>query len=393
MNIFPESKTSKHLTYVLVGILCITLPSIACSQNARNLKEMIGRHFDADGDGRLSSSERKTMKQHFAAQREKQESITIDEWENKTSKEVYKTKNHSSYYKLNKGTYSVSTAKHFVLNDRSQNKDIQLRITYPETKGKYPLIIWSHGAYGSKDNYMPLVTYWAMHGYIVIQANHTDSRKLNKSITKNSFKDWESRIKDVVFIIDSLTVIEEKQLPVNIHINQQQVGVGGHSFGAHTSQILGGAKVKRFIGKSRSLAEKRLKSFLLVSPQGTGKLMDEESWKDFTAPAMIITGTRDSSGRTARSYTWRLEAYNYMPSTHNKHLGIIQNADHGFGGISGGFRISPSHIESVDHVNAVRSMSLAFFDAYIKNENSALSFLKSSRFMAASNNMIDYNYK
>lgn len=59
-----------------------------------------------------------------------------------------------------------------------QGKDLFVRISSPEEKGEYPVIIWSHGMYGSKDNYQPLVEYWTRHGYVVIQPSHSDSISL-----------------------------------------------------------------------------------------------------------------------------------------------------------------------------------------------------------------------
>ena len=34
---------------------------------------------------------------------------------------------------------------------------LQLRISFPKETGPFPVVVWSHGAGGSKDNYTPLV--------------------------------------------------------------------------------------------------------------------------------------------------------------------------------------------------------------------------------------------
>ena len=51
-------------------------------------------------------------------------------------------------------------------SDDERDKDLHLRITYPAENGRYPLIVFSHGASGSKDNYQPLVKHWVSHGYV-----------------------------------------------------------------------------------------------------------------------------------------------------------------------------------------------------------------------------------
>jgi hypothetical protein len=72
------------------------------------------------------------------------------------------------------------------------------------------VVPWS---WRSKDNYQPLVTHWASHGYVVIQPTHSDSRSLGTKIGDAlRFQDWQSRPADVSFVLDSLDELE-KQVP------------------------------------------------------------------------------------------------------------------------------------------------------------------------------------
>jgi len=47
--------------------------------------------------------------------------------------------------------------EHTLLNDPTRGRALQVRVTYPKDKGTHPILIWSHGAFGSKEAYGPLV--------------------------------------------------------------------------------------------------------------------------------------------------------------------------------------------------------------------------------------------
>lgn len=55
-------------------------------------------------------------------------------------------------YKLQTGPHKVRTIKELVLRDEKRRKDLPLRISHPDANGPFPVIVWSHGAGGSKDN-------------------------------------------------------------------------------------------------------------------------------------------------------------------------------------------------------------------------------------------------
>jgi hypothetical protein len=112
--------------------------------------------------------------------------------------------------------------------------------------------------------------------------------------------------------------------------------VGGHSFGAHTSQLVAGATTVNAAGTRESHADPRPLAFLLLSPQGIGfhaAELDERSWDGVTRPFLVITGTNDI-GRKGDDWQWRLDPWKYAPRK-NKFLLVIQGAWHGFGGVVG----------------------------------------------------------
>ena len=55
------------------------------------------------------------------------------------------------------------------------NREMSLRIVYPDQGGPYPIIVFSHGTFSSGDKYDLVVDFWAERGYVVILPNHLDA--------------------------------------------------------------------------------------------------------------------------------------------------------------------------------------------------------------------------
>ena len=146
-------------------------------------------------------------------------------------------------YEPKPGPLQVRIVEKLVLQDAKRKKDLQLRITYPDSGGPFPVIVFSHGAFGSKDNYLPLAEYWAGYGYVILQPTHSDSRALGvRPGDPQAFQDWQSRPADISFVLDSLEELPTKEPALRGKMDAGRIGVGGHSFGANTAQLVGGAK-------------------------------------------------------------------------------------------------------------------------------------------------------
>lgn len=283
-------------------------------------------------------------------------------------------------YKTTPGPLNIQTVDTLTLHDAARDKNLDLRLTFPEKAGRYPLIIFSHGATGSKEAYDPLRTHFASHGYVVIQPTHGDSLKkvgLRGLINKREiFKHWNTRPPDIHFILDHLDEIEKRTPALRGKIDRENIAMAGHSFGAHTSMALAGLKFKiPIVGREVQFTDPRPKCFLLISPQGPGGLITEQSYKPIDRPAMVITGTHDTS-IDKQPAAWRLKVYELMPAG-DKYLLNIDGAHHGFGGIAGDIRYPSSGPMNEDHVNQVKSASMSFFDAYLKDTPAAKRHLKS----------------
>src|SRR5579885_1006858 len=127
-------------------------------------------------------------------------------------------------FMLRQGNYepllgSLTPVSTHVSLARPGDRPLELRVTYPQEQGKYPLIIFSHGLRGSMDSYDPLIKTWVSHGYVCIQPNHADSFQYFKGnpraafqINATTFKNWSQRPQEMSMVIDRLSEIE-KQVP------------------------------------------------------------------------------------------------------------------------------------------------------------------------------------
>ena len=253
--------------------------------------------------------------------------------------------------------------------------DLEIRVTYPKGEGKAPVLVFSHGMYGSKDGYVPLARFWASHGYVVLQPTHPDSLKSGLKARQEATRAWDERPRQVTKVIDSFAAIEEKVPALKDRLDPERIGMGGHSFGAHTSMLVGGAVAyPGLFAKGKSFRDPRVRCTLLISPQGVGGLFREDSWKDYPVPALVITGSKDESPLTGAKPESRLDPFKLGPDG-KMHLVWIEEAHHGFGGISGA-RWPGAGPRDEGQVWVVQQASLAFLDAFVKGDEAARRWLE-----------------
>jgi predicted dienelactone hydrolase len=270
----------------------------------------------------------------------------------------------------------IATVPELVLHDAKRKKNLRVRINYPQEGGPFSVIVFSHGAWGSKDGHVMLTELWASHGYITIQPDHADSRALGVKVGDQSvFREWQSRPADVSFILDSLAEIETKVPALKGKLEAKRIGMSGHSYGANTAQLVGGAKVY-FGNQERSYADPRVTAVALLSGQGPGEMLTEKSWEHFTKPFLVMTGSRDGPTRTGQPAVWRKKPYELSPPG-DKYLMWVEGMDHGFGGVSGLKDGLVNFQSNADHIRYTKMVTLAFWDAYLKGDPEAKAWLAS----------------
>lgn len=285
--------------------------------------------------------------------------------------------------------YSIGSAD-ITLHDASRNRDVPVKIYYPKTKEdrRFPVLIFSHGAGGSKDGYAYLGHYWASHGYVVLHPTHLGSDRsvlkgkrpfYNKRALRKMTHDKANlvnRPKDVSFLLDSLPELEERVPALKGLMDPTRVGVGGHSFGAYTSMAVAGAKVYGTSGGFEQFEDTRVIAFLALSPQGPGGYaFRDDSWGMIHRPVLMVTGTRDKGFENEDNYQWRLKAFEGLRPGH-KYLAVINAANHmdfADAQLDGKIRDPRVH-------DWIQQASLLFWDAYVKGKRELQSSLKRDGF-------------
>ena len=290
-------------------------------------------------------------------------------------------------YRPAEGPYDILTVTDVVIHDAARHKDLHVRVQYPDAAGHFPLIVFSHGAGGSKDGYTGLTGFWAKHGYITIQPPHADSLTLDPKIqalpeaqrraaagTVPQLDDpsaWADRVYDITLILDSFDQIASQAPQLAARTDLTRVGVGGHSFGACTTMLVGGANVDIPNGSAgKSFADARPRALLVISGQGQGRFgFTGRSWATLTRPMMVMTGSKDL-GYKGQSPDWRREPYRFSPAG-DKYEVFIEGATHmTFSG-----RPSEAGQEPPAIFEFAKISSLAFWDAYLKQSSPARAWL------------------
>jgi predicted dienelactone hydrolase len=291
-------------------------------------------------------------------------------------------------YKLETGPLAVNEVAGLVLHDEKHNKDVRVRIFYPVIAGKYPIIVFSHGAGGSDACCESLTRHWATYGYITMQPIHDDSVVQRHIIgdenarfpqaVREALKNpalWESRPRDISFLLDSLADLQKRVAGLNAKIDISRIGVAGHSMGAYTAEAIAGALVDLPDHPGKNFSDPRAKAILCLSPQGPGQFgLTAHSFSNISLPFMGVTGSLDNLGPLANRAWHQIPFERSQPG--DKYEVFIQGASH-MSFVTAETTNSTRSSQAAAILGYTNSASLAFWDAYLKNDPAAKDFLQS----------------
>lgn len=293
-------------------------------------------------------------------------------------------------YKLETGPLAVTEVSDIVLRDSKPNKDLHVRIFYPVATGKYPVIVFSHGAGGSQNCCDSLTRHWATYGYVTLQPTHDDSATQRRAAgedntrflpaVREALKNpalWQSRPQDISFLLDSLPELQKRVAGLNGKIDFDRIGVGGHSMGSYTAEAIGGAVVDLPEHPGTNFSDPRAKAILCLSPQGPNQFgLTAQSFARISLPFLGITGSLDSLGPVASPAWHRIPFERSQPG--DKYEVFIQGASH-MSFITDETLLASRSSQAAAILGYTNSASLAFWDAYLKQDPTAQKFLQSDK--------------
>ena len=262
----------------------------------------------------------------------------------------------------------------------------------------FPLIVFSHGFAGHRRQTTHLMSHLASHGYVVISPDHIGNTLLDImglagkmqgkgfSNVMDLFQSFmQNRPQDARVCIDEML-----SKTFDLNIDKEAIGICGHSFGGWTSL-------------ATSMNDERIKAVIPLAPAGGKSKTAISNGVDFamnnikfanTIPCLYLVADQD----TLLPLDSMEDLYSNTPEP--KRMLILENSDHfhfcdnvefihdaminmGSGlfgqnneeGVLSKMQKSSELCSGKDAYTFLQSACLAHFDAYVKNNSHAKSFL------------------
>lgn len=287
-------------------------------------------------------------------------------------------------------TFPVGSKAFDDLADPARGRKVPATVHYPmvpASRGlRFPLVVFSHGAAGTRLNFKDVGMSLASHGYVVAVIEHQGSNasKLQSLMSQGkSFLDaiyamlddtteWEGRPRDVSFVIDtagSRWNVSDPDLAGRIDLGR--VAVGGHSYGAYTTIVVGGTLVDMPSGL-KSFKDPRVRAILPMSPDPPGSWAPfvDTSYAPVDVPMFAMSGSMDAGFDFAPEK--RLVPFEKMAPPDKFHL-VLQNVAHGDFS-----QVASQGARAKDCQKIEAAIGRTFFDAILYKDAASRSSLKES---------------
>ncbi len=265
--------------------------------------------------------------------------------------------------------------------DSTRDRTVPVKVYRIKSPQPQPVILFSHGLGGSRENSPYLGEHWARSGYVAVFVQHPGS---DESVWKDtergerfaamklaaSGKSFLERVGDIPFVLDQLQLWNAaSNHALHGALDLEHIGMTGHSFGAVTTQAMMGQSYP--LGKT--FADPRLDAFLPMSPSGARELPAAKPFGGIKSPVLCMTGTEDTSIITPEvTAASRLSVYQSLPAGDKFQLVFS-------GGTHSAFSETALFNEKrfAHHHPAIQKISTKFWDAYLKGDAAAKSWLQS----------------
>lgn len=299
----------------------------------------------------------------------------------------------SPYDALAQEPFKVALKRGDFVDLSRDGRTVPYKIYYPidHNLKTMPVIIWSHGFGGNRDGASFISRFLSSHGYVIVHITHqgTDSSlwegqpghpwdilrqvKIPRSATLN-------RMRDVPFVLDSLKEWALENPDIGPYMDFDRIGMSGHSFGAMTTQVMGGMLFPDENKQLQFMGDKRFKAGILYSPVPISHLTEAAPsyvYGGIDIPMLHLTGTEDSSPLEGYDYEARLVVGRYAGHA-EQYLQILEDGDHMvYNGTRGKLALNPLRDAHEREINAI---VYAFWQTYLNDNADAREWLKAHEF-------------
>ena len=268
------------------------------------------------------------------------------------------------------------------VHDATRQRDLPIRVYLPTNTAAVPVILFSHGLGGNRENSKYLGEHWAARGYVCVFLQHPGS---DDSVWKNvpggkrmqamnsaaSLDNLLLRVKDVPAVLDQLELWNaQSNHALAGRMDLKKVGMSGHSFGAVTTQAVSGQST---IQGDQRFTDKRIAAAIAFSPSKPKAGSAAKAFGNVKIPWLLMTGTRDISPIGNTSVADRLAVYPNLRGA-AKYEVVLNEAQHS------AFTDRPLPGEkgqrNPNHHRVILALSTAFWDANLKGDAAARAWLE-----------------
>jgi predicted dienelactone hydrolase len=256
-----------------------------------------------------------------------------------------------------------------VVRDEGRIREIPIRVYLPAQTTAQPIVLFSHGLGGSREGSAYLGKHWAARGYVAVFLQHPGSDTSvwrDKPIPERmaamrqaaGLENFMLRVKDVPAVLDQLQRWNRAERhPLAGRLDLGRVGMSGHSFGAVTTQAVGGQSA---VGGTISFTDPRIKAALVMSPSSPRRGDPKQAFAAVKIPWLLMTGTKDIALIGDADMKSRLGVFPSLPPGDKYEL-VLDRAEHS----AFTDRPLPGDVEkrNPNHHRAILALSTAFWDA------------------------------
>ncbi|MBL8734839.1 MAG: dienelactone hydrolase [Planctomycetes bacterium] len=268
-----------------------------------------------------------------------------------------------------------------VVVDATRDREIPVRVYLPTNTSKAPIVLWSHGLGGSRDNSAYLGRHWSARGFVVVMMQHAgsdesvwkDAKPRERYATLQKAASGENlllRCADVKAVLDQLTSWHGTAgHPLHDRLDLEHVGMCGHSFGAVTTQAVSGQSMPVLGAK---FTDPRIDAALPMSPSKPRAGDVGKAFGSVRIPWLLMTGTEDRSPIGDIDVEDRLVVYPALPSSVDRYELVLDGAQHS---VFGERAIGADRAIKEQHHRTILALSTAFWDAHLRSDPAAKQWL------------------
>ncbi len=286
-------------------------------------------------------------------------------------------------YKAASGPHQVEVRLGEWSDAGRQGRVVPWKLYWPrEDLGLIPVVVWSHGAGGSRDGAEYLGRHLASHGFAAFHIQHAGSdigvlRKHGAQGMLDKISDPQvviARLGDVPFAVSQIEKMATDELAGRL--DSSRIGMSGHSYGAITTLVAAGQSMP-LVG--RRFAVPAFRGAFAMSPSKPRSEDPSTAFAVMDMPLFHLTGTADASPLGDQTVETRSFPFDTIEGR-DQWLLVLEDGIHmTFSGRQIG-QPGPARDKAARHHELVRMAAVAFWDMLLKEDPQAAAWLRSGGF-------------